>query len=238
MVDGTSAWIEAVRLAAAGQGPALALARPPGHHATRTDAMGFCLVNFAAAAAAAHLDATPAARVSVLDWDVHHGNGVADILGAEPRARYSSTHETGGFPYTGLDEDDRGPHANLLHLPLPAGSGGEEYLQALRTRALPFLLPTDEPLPDVLLVCAGYDGLESDALAGTTCSPDDFAESIRAIVDEFGFPPERIALGLEGGYQLEDAAGMPAALAATCAALLEAEGLAAPIASSSPFSEE
>lgn len=96
MLDGTSAWLEATALAGQGAGPALALCRPAGHHATADVAMGFGLVNFAAAAVLNHLETHPADRVGILDWDVHHGNGVAAILGDEPRVRYASTHEAGG----------------------------------------------------------------------------------------------------------------------------------------------
>ena len=119
MLDGTSAWLEATALAAAMEGPALALSRPAGHHATQNVAMGFGLVNFAAAAVRAHLTSHPTSTVAILDWDVHHGNGVAAIFREEPRVRYASTHEAGGFPGTGVREDERGPLGNLLNLPLP-----------------------------------------------------------------------------------------------------------------------
>ena len=98
MLDGTSAWLEATALAAAMEGPALALSRPAGHHATQNVAMGFGLVNFAAAAVQAHLASQPTSTVAILDWDVHHGNGVAALFRDEPRVRYASTHEAGGFP--------------------------------------------------------------------------------------------------------------------------------------------
>ena len=119
MLDGTSAWLEATALAAAVEGPVLALSRPAGHHATQNVAMGFGLVNFAAAAVKAHLAAHPLSRVAILDWDVHHGNGVAAIFREEPRVRYASTHEAGGFPQTGMREEERGPLGNVLNLPLP-----------------------------------------------------------------------------------------------------------------------
>lgn len=214
MIDGTSAWLEAASLAARGEGPALALARPPGHHATRDTPMGFCLINFAAVAAADYLAAYPSGRVAILDWDVHHGNGVAAIVADEPRVRYCSTHERGGFPRTGLDEvrkwaeawcggagrqlpadglgftrghstaggsvrysflaepppavtrarpaapvqADHGLLGNILHLPLPAGSGSYTYLKRLREEAIPFLLghrEGDDWAPDFLIICAG-----------------------------------------------------------------------------------
>ena len=228
MLDASAAWTEALELAARAEGPALALARPPGHHATRGTAMGFCLVNFAAAAAAAVLGSDPNARVAILDWDVHHGNGVAEMV-AElgPRVRYCSTHERGGFPRTGLDETARGTHGNLLHLPLPTGSSGEAYLRRLRDEALPFLLAAEEGgeggahWPTVLLICAGYDALAADELAGLGLTPEDFATSIDVIVKEFGYPAEKLALGLEGGYCLDQQVGMPAGLRSTVGALVE-----------------
>ena len=218
MLDGTRAWLEACTLARMGNGPAFALSRPAGHHATADLAMGFGLVNFAAAAVATQLDADPGSHVAILDWDVHHGNGVADIFKHEPRVRYCSTHEAGGFPGTGADEMNSGPHGNLLHLPLPKGSGSEAFLTALRRKALPFLF---EERPQLLLICAGYDALESDPLATMTLRPADFGEAARMITHEFGFPAERIALGLEGGYDLSMDEGMPAAVVQTCAGLLE-----------------
>lgn len=221
MLDGTRAWLEAVAVAAAGRGPALALCRPAGHHATRNVAMGFGLVNFAATAVAAELESSPSSQVAILDWDVHHGNGVADIFRDEARVLYCSIHEAGGFPGTGMDETDRGPHGNLLHLPLPRGSGSQAYLSALRERALPFLLGDGEQgAPSTLLICSGYDALEADPLATMMLSPATYGESIHSITHEFGFPCERIALGLEGGYSLSQEDGMPAALVQTVAALL------------------
>ena len=224
MLDGTRAWMEATSLAMAGEGPAFALSRPAGHHATANVAMGFGLVNYAAAAVAARLAEAPDATVAILDWDVHHGNGVADIFKDEARVRYCSLHEVDNFPGTGLDEADRGPLGNLLNLPLPKETRSDAYLAALREKALPFLLGADGGggggAPELLLVCAGFDGLAADPLAKMELAPADFGASVRMIADEFGFPRERIALGLEGGYDLGDA-GMPAAVVETAAALVE-----------------
>ena len=224
MLDGTRAWMEATSLAMAGEGPAFALSRPAGHHATANVAMGFGLVNYAAAAVAARLAEAPDATIAILDWDVHHGNGVADIFKDEARVRYCSLHEVDNFPGTGLDEADRGPLGNLLNVPLPKETRSDAYLAALREKALPFLLGADGGggggAPELLLVCAGFDGLAADPLAKMELAPADFGASVRMIADEFGFPRERIALGLEGGYDLGDA-GMPAAVVETAAALVE-----------------
>lgn len=102
-------------------------------------------------------------------------------------------------------------------MPLQKGSGGKEYLGALREKAVPFLL---ECQPQLLLICAGFDALQADPLATMTLIPMDYAESVRMIVEENGFPAERIAVGLEGGYDLSMDVGMPAGLAQTCAALI------------------
>ena len=241
MLDGTRCWIDALGMAAESRGPVFALSRPAGHHATRRVAMGFGLVNFAAAAAAAALEATGSGdeespTIAILDWDVHHGNGVAAIFADEPRVRYCSLHEAGGFPGTGIDEGDRGSAGNILNVPLEKGSGSDEYLAALREKALPFLMGSEQggsessstgaendghSLPSVLLVCAGYDALEADPLATMGLEPCDYKKSVDMIVREFGFPRERIALGLEGGYCLDPDVGMPAGVVATCSALLE-----------------
>lgn len=213
VLDGTRAWVDCVALACADAGPAFALSRPAGHHATRTTAMGFGLVNYACAAVARALDGG-ATSISILDWDVHYGNGVASIFADEPRVRYCSIHEAGGFPGTGQDESDRGRLGNLLHLPLPKGSGAEAYFAALNDKALPFLLDEE---PDCLLVCSGYDALAPDPLATMTLQPLDFAKSVDALTARY--PRTRIALGLEGGYALGPG-GMPEAFVETCRALV------------------
>ena len=110
---------------------------------------------------------------------------------------------------------DRGALGNILNLPLPKGSGSDEYFAALRDKALPFLL---DPEPDCLLVCSGYDALEPDPLATMTLQPSDFAQSVDAILARY--PRTRVALGLEGGYAL-GAGGMPEAFTETCRALVD-----------------
>ena len=124
--------------------------------------------------------------------------------------RYCSLHEVDNFPGTGLDEADRGPLGNLLNVPLPKETRSDAYLAALREKALPFLLGADGGggggAPELLLVCAGFDGLAADPLAKMELAPADFVASVRMIADEFPRERtagrERIALGLEGGYDL------------------------------------
>jgi acetoin utilization deacetylase AcuC-like enzyme len=197
------AWLDAAGVARDSRGPSLALARPPGHHATRGAAMGFCLVNFAAIAA---LDAVASNRtVSVLDFDVHHGNGVADILRGVPGTRYASAHEAGGFPMTG--EAD-GSSANVLSVPLPRGAGRGPFLAGVE-RCCAFLL---RPPPDLLVVCAGFDGLAADELATMSLEPEDYGAAVEIVAANFDM--RRAVFGLEGGYCLDEERGMPAALRA------------------------
>jgi acetoin utilization deacetylase AcuC-like enzyme len=117
-----AAWIRASRDArndpSSSVGAAVALVRPPGHHATRTLQNGFCLFNFAAAAALSFLSENPDAKVFVLDWDVHYGQGTADILRGHPRARFASVHQAPAFPYEGEKLETTGEHKNILTIPI------------------------------------------------------------------------------------------------------------------------
>ena len=216
MLDGTRAWVDAVALAREGRGPALALSRPAGHHATRDAAMGFGLVNFAAAAAAAAL-ADGAGRVAVLDWDVHYGNGVAGIFRDEPRVAYASIHERDGFPRTPGQDEAATSRGTLGHFPLARGARGSDAFRGAVDAAVAFLVAHD---PDVLLICAGFDALAGDPLATLDLAPADFGAAAAAVAR--AFPKNRVALGLEGGYDLDPDTGMPAGLARACAALMEA----------------
>jgi len=113
----------------------------------------------------------------------------------------------------------------MLNLPLPKGSDGGAFLAALREQALPFLLgaeagEADDDAPTLLVVCAGFDGLAADPLSTMVLEPSDFGAAVRLIRDDFCFPPQRIALGLEGGYALDPGVGMPAAVVDTCRALV------------------
>jgi acetoin utilization deacetylase AcuC-like enzyme len=179
--------IEAARLGA------FALARPPGHHALRERAMGFCLFGNVAVAAR-HMQAVHGVeRVAILDWDVHHGNGTEDIFRDDPSVFFVSMHQWPFYPGTG------GPDAQgetLLNVPLPAGSTDEDYLRAFGEQVEPAVAAFD---PDLVLVSAGFDAHEEDPLAEMLVTEAGFRELARRSA---ALAP-RTGVVLEGGYNLE-----------------------------------
>lgn len=190
-----------------GRGPAFCAVRPPGHHATAGDAMGFCLLNNAAVAARVALDRLGAPRVLVVDFDVHHGNGTADAFRTEPRVRYVSSHQWPHYPGTGPAEDVG--VGNLFHVPLPPGLAAPTYTRGL-------LHAVDRALrgfaPALLIFSAGFDGLKGDPLGGFAWEPADVAAFTHGIVERAGRPP--VVSVLEGGYdppRLAEAASLHAA---------------------------
>ncbi len=197
----------AAEYALAGKGPAFCAVRPPGHHATPGEAMGFCLLNNAAVAARVALERLGAPRVLIVDFDVHHGNGTAEAFRAEPRVRYVSSHQWPHYPGTGAAEDTGA--GNLFHAPLPAGLPA-----ATSTRAL--LHAVDHALagfaPALVIFSAGFDGLRGDPLGGFAWEPADVAAFTRGILERAGRPPAVSVL--EGGYdppRLAEAAALHAA---------------------------
>eukprot|EP00928_Gymnodinium_smaydae_P019724 TRINITY_DN17585_c0_g2_i1.p1 TRINITY_DN17585_c0_g2~~TRINITY_DN17585_c0_g2_i1.p1 ORF type:complete len:349 (+),score=39.31 TRINITY_DN17585_c0_g2_i1:73-1119(+) len=204
----TSAWLAAVdRVLDTPRFPALALTRPPGHHATRNRSQGFCLVNHGAAAALYALERKGILRVAVLDIDAHFGNGVADILSVEPRTRYCSLHQFASYPFSG--EEGTEPSRNMKYLEIDPGASGAAFLSRLNAEALPWLL---EMKPQLLLVLAGFDALHADPLVHLKLEPSDYATIARSIRQAFTDVP--IVIGLEGGYSLNETFGMPDALVA------------------------
>jgi acetoin utilization deacetylase AcuC-like enzyme len=196
-----------------GEGVAFVPVRPPGHHAERDRAMGFCLLNNVAVAAAGLADRGE--RVLIVDWDVHHGNGTQSIFWDEPNVLYVSTHQSPLFPGTGKAGEVGGAGAPGLtvNIPLPAGATGDVVRSALDHVARPVI---EGFTPDWVLVSAGFDGHRDDPLGEFALSSGDFAE-LAHLVNEFTPRPGRLALFLEGGY---DPAALQASVTATLGALL------------------
>eukprot|EP00968_Pinguiococcus_pyrenoidosus_P000347 scaffold23_cov268-Pinguiococcus_pyrenoidosus.AAC.17 len=161
--------------------------------------MGFCLINHAAVAARYALDYCDGVeRVAILDFDVHHGNGIESIARKDPRIFYCSVHEGGIFPFTGA-ASDRGVHGNILNVPVVADANWPVYEAKLDKAVLPFL---QDAKPDLVIISAGYDALDSDELASVALRPEDYGKIMKKVVSAIG--RERVVLGLEGGYNLRD----------------------------------
>lgn len=177
------------------------LARPPGHHATRDRAMGFCLLNNIAVAAA-HARSLGARRVAVVDWDVHHGNGTQDIFYADPSVLFVSIHESPLYPDSGFTQElgEGDARGTTVNVPLPAGSDGGAYALAFERVVLPVL---NEWAPDLLLISAGFDAHARDPLANMRLEEHDFrwmAARLREVAAAHG--AGRVGMFLEGGYDL------------------------------------
>lgn len=182
---------------------AFAVVRPPGHHAGASRGAGFCLLNNVALAAEALRASGMAARVAILDWDVHHGDGTQSIYDADPDVFYASTHEWGLYPGTGsADEVGVGPAAGTKrNCPLEPGSGDEAFLEAWSATLLPELVRFG---PDAILVSAGYDAHAFDPLSRLEVTADAYrrlGEAVGATVRRLGIGG--VALALEGGYDLD-----------------------------------
>jgi acetoin utilization deacetylase AcuC-like enzyme len=184
----------------------IAVVRPPGHHATADRAMGFCLINNAAVAAAA-LRAQGAARVAILDWDVHHGNGTQDIFWHDPNVLYLSVHQYPFYPGSGAPTELGGPEAigATVNVGLPSGCGDTEYAAVFDHVFLPKLSVFR---PDVLIISAGFDAFQHDPLAGMRVTLAGFAamaHRLRAAADRWSHG--RVVAVLEGGYDLDGLGG-------------------------------
>jgi len=200
----------------AGNAPfAFCAMRPPGHHAERATAMGFCLFNNVAIAAQ-HALGRGAERVLVLDWDVHHGNGTNDIFHGRPDVLFASIHQSPLYPGTGplTDTGSGAGEGFSLNLPVPPGSGERTFVSLVQHVVAP---AARELRPGIVLVSAGYDAHREDPLA--SCELEDgsyaaLAACVRDLGSELGAP---VGVVLEGGYAL-------GALARSVAATIEALG--------------
>ena len=172
--------------------------RPPGHHATGSVAMGFCLFNSIAVAAAHDRDQHGLARVAVIDFDVHHGNGTQAIFESDPRVMYLSSHQLPLYPDSGY-VDERGV-GNVINAPLPPGTGSAGFRAAWRERLLPAL---DGFRPQLLLVSAGFDAHRLDPLAQLELEADDYRWLTAELLAIAGRHAQgRVVSMLEGGYHL------------------------------------
>lgn len=206
---GAGGAMQAVDLVLSGEaGNVFVGCRPPGHHAEKTRAMGFCLLGNVAIAARHALERHGLSRVAIVDFDVHHGNGTQDILWEEERVRFVSLHQAPLFPGTGRP-DERGAHGQITNLPLPPGSDGSLMRQKMEAEVLPML---DAYAPELVLLSAGFDAHARDPLAALDWTEADFAWITGRLCDIAARHCRgRLVSCLEGGYDLESLAASVAA---------------------------
>jgi acetoin utilization deacetylase AcuC-like enzyme len=178
--------------------------RPPGHHAERDIAMGFCLFGTVAIGAKRALDHHGLARVAIVDFDVHHGNGTQDLLWDEGRCLFVSSHQMPLYPGTGRP-DEKGAHGQIMNLPLRGGGTGHDMRQVYERVVFPAL---EAWQPELLLISAGFDAHADDPLAGLEWQAEDYAWLTRHLC---GFAEGRVVSTLEGGYDLDALAASVAA---------------------------
>ena len=197
-VGGVCAGLDAVMAGEAGN--AFVACRPPGHHAERETAMGFCLFGTVAIAAKRALDVHGLARVAIVDFDVHHGNGTQDLLWDEARCLFISSHQMPLYPGSGA-MDEGGAHGQIVNIPLGAGFSGSAMRKVYDTSVFPALLHF---APEMIFVSAGFDAHLDDPLRGLCWRTDDFAWLTARICDVADqCCAGRVVSTLEGGYDLD-----------------------------------
>jgi acetoin utilization deacetylase AcuC-like enzyme len=177
-------------------GSAFCAVRPPGHHACRARAMGFCIFNNVAVAARHALEAHGVERVAVIDFDVHHGNGTEDIFEGDERVLMVSTFQHPFYPYCGTED----PAPNMVNVPLSAGAGSREFREAVNEAWLPAL---EDFRPQLILFSAGFDAHVEDDMAMLRFTDADYGwvtEQVKPLAERHG--AGRMVSLLEGGYAL------------------------------------
>ena len=195
---GAGCVLSAVDLSVSGVHPrSLSAVRPPGHHAVRDRAMGFCLFGNVALAAHYALKKHGLNRILIVDWDVHHGNGTQALVESEPDIHFVSMHQWPWYPGTGAAED-RGPHGSIWNVPRAPGLSRGEYVTSLESA---IDAATEGFVPDLILISAGFDSLAGDPLGGFTLEVDDFEALTHSLVARAkSWCGGRVVSALEGGY--------------------------------------
>ncbi len=196
---GVGGVVKAVDIVMAGEAQnAFVAMRPPGHHAERETAMGFCFFGNVAIAAKYALDHHGLSRVAIVDFDVHHGNGTQDLVEEDARILFCSTHQMPLYPGTGAAHETG--VGNVLNCPLPDGAGTKAFRDVMERVVLP---QVDAFKPELLIISAGFDAHEADPLAGMNLTTEDFAwitEKLCDLADRHC--NGRMVSSLEGGYDL------------------------------------
>ena len=172
--------------------------RPPGHHAEKDKAMGFCIYNNVAVGAHYLIDKYKFNKIAIIDFDVHHGNGTQDIFYDNEKVLYISTHQYPFYPGTGAN-NEKGKHNNILNIPLPAGTNSEEYMNAYEH----VLKKLNEFKPEFLLFSAGFDAHQDDPLAQFKLKSKDFYDITKRTLKVINKSiNNKVVSILEGGYDL------------------------------------
>ena len=187
---------------------AFAALRPPGHHAERDKAMGFCLFSSIAIGALHAIENLGASRIAIMDFDVHHGNGTQDVFWSDDRVMFASTHQMPLYPGTGATHET-GEDGNIVNTPLGPMTGGKEMRAAFENRVIPAIRAHE---PDLIMISAGFDAHVNDPLANLNWTAEDFRWATERLTDLAGeLCDGRVVSTLEGGYDLDGLAESVAA---------------------------